>query len=240
MTDQLKQWIQDIEQSVAEKHRGTGYTDSYVAFLDICGMKELVKRPYEELRRIFNVAESGREVYGRSQVAGGRPFISQDHLKMTIMSDALVLSIASDIEHAFSKLIGFSSYLINGLLKVPETPVFLRGGISRGPIFQDANAVFGPGLVDAYNLENSLAKSMRCIVSPDLEQDVSVQEYLASSGCALVADLKDGLHFINFAKADVYESLMRVSAEIIESDVSDNIKDKYKWLIRYVEAQVGA
>ncbi|WP_077531056.1 hypothetical protein [Vreelandella utahensis] len=235
MTDPLKQIIRDVEQGVAKKYAGQCYRDSYVAFLDILGMKELIKRPYGDLRAIFNAAESGRELYSRIQIPGGSPFISEEHLKMTIMSDALVLSIDSEIGYAFSKLIGFSSYLISSLLNALDIPVFLRGGIARGPIYQDSNTVFGPGLVGAYTIENNVAKSMRCVVSPDLDQDTSVQEYLITSGCALVVDPEDELRFIDFAKPDICDRLKKYSSEILESDVNGSVKEKYRWLLRYIE-----
>ena len=128
MTDPLKQMIEEIKANVANKYSKTDYTDSYVAFLDILGMKELVKNPYMNLREIFNAAESGMELYSQIQVSGDNRFISNANLKMNIMSDALVLSIDSKIDNSFSMLIGFSSYLINSLLTNLKKPVFLRGG----------------------------------------------------------------------------------------------------------------
>lgn len=237
MTDPLKQMIQGIEQQVAEKYTGKQYTDSYVAFLDILGMKELIKRPYEDLRLIFNAAETAREFYSGITVSGGPRFISQNHLKMTIMSDALVLSIDSQIDDSFSKLVGFSSSLISKVLKALDIPVFLRGGISRGLIFQDSTTVFGPGLVEAYTLENETAKNMRCVVSRDLEQDSSVQRYLSGKGSALVTDPEDGLRFIGFARAENRDHLLEFASEILDSDDKECVKDKYRWLIKYVESQ---
>lgn len=235
MTDPFKEFIQSVEHSVQEKSVGKGYTESYVAFLDILGMKELIKRPYEDLKAVFDAAEVGRQLYSRMQVARGTHFISPDHLKVTIMSDAIVLSIDVKIDYSFSKLVGFSSYLINSLLRTLDIPIFLRGGISRGLIYQDSDTVFGPGLVDAYNLENDVASGMRCIVSPSLKQDASVQEYLSVSGCALTTDIEDGLYFINFARVDVCSNLVEYATNMIDSDVKDEVKDKYKWLLRYIE-----
>ena len=240
MTDPLEQLTQSIKESVAQKYAGTDYTNSYVAFLDILGMKQLVNRPYLDLRAIFNAAESGMELYGRIQVPDGNQFINQEHLKMTIMSDALVMSIDSGIQQSFSKLIGFSSYLINNLLTALEAPVFMRGGITRGLIFQDGRTVFGPGLVDAYNLENEIAMSMRCIISPELQGEDTVQEYLASPDSALVLDPEDQLYFINFTRPELLDRLKAIASQVIESDTKDDIKNKYRWLSSYLEGRAGA
>lgn len=240
MLDPLKQFIDDTTRRVADRYAATDYTESYVAFLDILGMKSLVNSPYSDLRAIFNTAEAGIEIYSKIRV-GDRQFIGQSHLKIMVMSDALVLSIDSNLDYAFSKLVGFSSYLITNLLKTLESPVFLRGGIIRGLIFHDDRTVFGPGLVEAYNLENEVAKSMRCVVSPELvERDTSVQEYLNHPGCALVSDIDDGLYFIHFAKPEFRDRLRRTAIESIEADIDDKIKYKYRWLLRYAESQLGS
>lgn len=235
MRDPLKELTHQIDEMVIEKYKDTNYSNSYIAFLDILGMKNLVNQSYTDLRTIFNAVESGKELYSQMKVPGGTPFIDKDHLKITIMSDALVLSINSDIDRAFSKLIGFSSYLIIRLLQVLERPIFLRGGITKGTIFHNDNIVFGPGLVDAYNLENDVAKSMRCIISPNLNDDITVQTYLSREGCALITDQEDGLFFINYLSLEIKDHLNNVAIEIIESDVNDNIKDKYKWLKHYID-----
>lgn len=241
MADPLNQYIQDIEREVAEKYSDTDYTESYVAFLDIMGMKELVNRPYAELRNIFNAVESGQALYARIHVAGEGPFISRSHLKMTVMSDAIVLSIDAGIDNAFSKLIGCSSYLIQQLIHTLDDPVFLRGGIVHGDIYQNGNIVFGPGLVAAYKLENEMANSMRCIVSQDLQEDKAVQEYLKSEGCALVVDPDDEMHFIDFVRPENREKLAAKVSQVIESNQkNDEVKEKYRWLRRYLKRADGA
>jgi hypothetical protein len=235
MTDPLQEYIKGCERSVAAKHAGTDYTDSYVAFIDVMGMKELVKRPYGELRQIFNAAEAGKVVYGGIHVPGGHSFIGPDHLRMTIMSDSLVLSIDSRVHQAFPKLVGFSSYLIQKLIEVLDVPVFLRGGMVRGSIFHDGEVVFGPALVAAHDLEKHRAISMRCIVSPDLLEDQAVQDYLHSNGCALVVDQDDGMHFIDFLRPENRERLAAIATQVINSDADDHLKQKYRWLRRHLD-----
>jgi hypothetical protein len=50
LIDPLNLVIRDVEQSVAHKYTGMDYSASYVAVLDILRMKELIKRPYIDLR----------------------------------------------------------------------------------------------------------------------------------------------------------------------------------------------
>lgn len=240
MNDPLKQYLEGIEAKVAQQYAETSYTDSYVALLDILGMKKLVQRPYTDLRAIFNVAESGKKVYGGITGPSGSSFIGQEHLKMTIMSDAIVLSIDCRIDHAFSKLIGFSSYLIHKFITSLDFPVFLRGGITRGQVFHDGSTVFGPALVEAYNLENEVASSMRCIISDTLHSDEAFIAYATTTTNALYKDPKDDKYFIKFAQEDNFDVLLDHAHKMLNSDESTNVKKKYKWLVNYVERAKNA
>lgn len=234
MNDPLKLYAEGIEAKVSQKFAGTSYTDSYVAFLDILGMKELVQKPYTDLRAIFNVAESGKKVYGGITAPSGSSFIGQEHLKMTIMSDTIVLSIDCQIEQAFPKLIGFSSYLIHKFITALDCPIFLRGGITQGQLFHDGNTVFGPALVDAYNLENEVASCMRCVVSKSLSTAPPFCEYIATNRTALIIDPEDGLYFVDFARSELVDILRAFAQKILDSDAKDDVKSKYRWLCRYL------
>lgn len=116
MAGPLKAIIEQMEADIEDHYAGTDYMECYVAFLDIMGMKNLVERPYLDMRRIFNAAESAKKLYGSIGVPDGTRFISEDHLQMTIMSDSIVLSIPTTIDNSFSKIVGFSSYLIQKLI----------------------------------------------------------------------------------------------------------------------------
>jgi hypothetical protein len=155
------------------------------------------------------------------------------------MSDAIVLSIDCHIEQSFSKLIGFSSYLIQNFISALEFPVFLRGGITRGKIFHDGSTVFGPGLVGAYTLENEIARSMRCIISESLKSDPSFVDYIRTAGSALKRDPEDGIHFIHFAKPEFFKRLHDYALDMLDSNARDEIKEKYRWLSRYLAEWKG-
>lgn len=232
MSDALTDYIQSIEKSLEAKYAGTGYLDSYIAFLDIMGMKNLVQTPYQNLRQIFNVIELGKRLYGGIYVGNEQ---WHDFFHTTIMSDSIVLSVDASREHAFSQLIGFSSYIIKQLIQKPEKPVFLRGGITRGFIYQNDDQVFGLGLVKAYELENVIAKSMRCIISKELtESDQQVTKYLATQ-TALVLDPCDDYYFIDFIDDENRGKLKYEADSWIDSESTcESIKEKYRWLKREV------
>lgn len=239
-SDPLKDIIEGNNAAVAAHFAQTGYADAYIAFLDVLGMQKLVSRNYRDLRKLFNVGIAGRELYSKIKVPGGGPVLGPNSLRMTIMSDSIVLSIAETIPHAFSKMAGFSSYLVQGFLTALDTPVYLRGGMTRGEIFQDDTTVFGPGLVDAYKLENDVAKNMRCIASPALASDDAFIEYTQRADHALTKDPADDMYFIKFARPENYDLLEKSAESVLGSDLSDNVKAKYQWLADYVKRERSA
>lgn len=233
--DPLNQMLENIKTDVERKYEGSDYTDSYLIFLDIMGMKELVSESYETLRRVFNVAEIATNIYGNISIGGGDKFLSQDQVKITTMSDSIVISIGSDVDYAFSKLVGISSYIIKNFLTALNFPVFVRGAIVRGEIYQSGATVFGPALTEAYLLESKTAVSMRCILSKPLIKDNSVIEYMETSPAVFQQDAADDFKFINFVTKKNQEVILNYSQSILKSDKPDSVKSKYTWLQSYIK-----
>jgi hypothetical protein len=73
--DPLNLWLENIKTNVEKKYESSGYTDSYLVFLDILGMKNLVNEPFETLRRVLNVAEIATHTYGNISINGGDKFL---------------------------------------------------------------------------------------------------------------------------------------------------------------------
>lgn len=80
--------------------------------------------------------------------------------KKTIIIDAFsgLFSIVSNIKHIWSALI--------------KKGYTVRGAIDFGDIYWDENEIIGPALINAYNLEVSVAKTSRVIVSSDLNANI--------------------------------------------------------------------
>ena len=104
---------------------------------------------------------------------------------MTNLSDAIVLSTSAREVEGISRLLGFTSNVLHELLKLPSGPVFLRGGIARGDIYHEPPFVFGPALVDAYELESQIAGAMRCTIADSLFNYSGFRSYQARGGSHL-------------------------------------------------------
>ncbi len=231
--DPLDQILRQIDESVNSKYPEKKYQDCYVAFLDILGMKNLLDKPYQDLRKIFNSIESTLTLYAMSGLPGGERFLSQNQIRVTVMSDSIVLSIRKEVKNSLSKLLGISSAIINKLINVLDDPVFIRGGISEGQLSHTQFSVFGKGLVESYLLEEKVAVNMRCIISPELYSQVDFKDYIAKND-SLVKDKTDDLYFIKYVN-DINRSKIREYAQLAIKTFSDNNKicEKYKWLLQY-------
>jgi len=233
--DPLNQILDKIKSDVEEKYKNSSYTSSYLVFLDILGMRNLVGKDFETLRKVFNVSEVAINTYGKISIGTGDKFLSDNQVKLTTMSDSIVISINSNIDYAFSKIVGISSYLIKNFITAIDLPIFLRGAIVKGDIYHSGEMVFGPALVDAYTLESQEALNMRCILSKELLLDESVIKYMKASPHVFHQDIVDNYKFISFINTKNKDIISNYSASVLESDESEDVKSKYQWLVRHIE-----
>lgn len=226
----------EIKKIVEQKYKGTDYKENYIAFVDIMGMKSLLKSEYGVLRKIFNNIEVQLRLYNRMSISGEKSFMEQ--VQVSIISDSLVISIECTENNALSKLIGFTSNIINSALDIiDEMPIFYRGGITKGKIYHDDFCVFGPGLSRAYKLESEIAKNFRCIFDESLLQDLQFKNYLETDhkNSTLIIDTNDNYYYINYIKNGDPSKLMKYSKQIVNGKECEKIKDKYRWLLERLE-----
>lgn len=230
--DPLRQMIEGIKQQVEQKYIKEDYKICYVAFLDILGMKNLLKKDYSEIRKIFNTVESALVLYCNTKIEGKENFISKKQIHVTVMSDSIVLSVEKDTKNSFSKILGISSYIIQEILNALDEPVFIRGGLSVGKLSHTQFSVFGPGLSKAYNLENEKADYMRCIIDKDIYDSHDFIEY-KKENTSLIKD-KDDFYFIDFIREGNQKRIKEYAKKVIQQQNDKKILNKYKLLIEYI------
>jgi hypothetical protein len=231
--DPLLGWIESVERAVADRNPETDYAGRYTAFLDVLGMRRIARGPFGIARSLFDAVEAAIGVYSQSLV-DGRPFISNEHVRATVISDSIVLSAQQGDPKALAKLCGFTSYLVHKLIQLPDGPVLLRGGLTKGGLSHDPGLVFGPALVRAYDIERSLQDSMQCIWDPELLDDPQFLTCKAAKGSALVPDPVTGHHMIRIVRDDTRAILSRAAQQILESDPEPKVRAKYEWLEEHI------
>jgi hypothetical protein len=160
------------------------YQEKIVAFLDILGFKEIVKKSESDTTKIELLSYAVEylkglegsdnwnlkliEIEEDAQRKGVRNFDISKITKVTSFSDSVVVSVTvkGNVNEVLSTLIANLAYL--GAIFMEKGMLF-RGGITIGNLIHKSNGtVFGQALIDAYELESRSAKFPRVILSDKL------------------------------------------------------------------------
>jgi len=165
----------------------------YVAFIDILGFSALVKRVHSERHLFEEILAILREVaaYRPEVVEGGPTDLWKNMLSATAFSDNIVLSSEARYSPA---LIAMASSIL--CLRLLGLGVFTRGGITCGSLYHDEHVVFGDALIEAYELERSVARYPRIVL------DRTVASVLLNQPAPGVPDLRridfDGIAHLHY------------------------------------------
>lgn len=142
------------------------YEMRYCAFVDILAFKNLIadldkgKVDVRTMQHIFFTVQT-------------RPFLRASRekpvdLKVQTISDAICVS--SKVEGPSLQWLLFSlSSLTYGLL---EQGYFVRGAVVKGNLYHDDHVVFGNALIRAYELESTVARYPRIMLTKEVAEDI--------------------------------------------------------------------
>ncbi len=223
------------------------YTRSLVTFVDVLGFRDIVsKRSAADVGRIID---------------GLRDLSDEDHqevigLKTVAFSDSVVRALdAARPSGLFYELIT----LLHAQAEAVAKGVFLRGGVVFGDIFVDGGRVFGPGLVEAYDLESKFAVYPRIVVSPGVVKAFESGHLPRAPHHALEWERKyirglltcgdDGVWFVDYLRAfrsevdpeEVYVGWLQAHAKAVRemaeggntSGALNSVALKANWVARY-------
>lgn len=143
------------------------YISSYVAFLDMLGFKNVCSKKEvscQEIKAIFDDIELIKLNFDKTLCNFIISKDVSDKTSFTIMSDSVVIS-APDNDDGLVFLLYLCSFIHNCLL---ENGIPLRGGIAKGDFYKLDNIMYGPALIEAYNLESEFAVYPRTIISDSI------------------------------------------------------------------------
>ncbi|MCF8224266.1 MAG: hypothetical protein K9J30_00155 [Bacteroidales bacterium] len=146
------------------------YENRIVAFIDILGFSSIIKNtmdhsnsssnenPPISVVELFKVFSRIRYLMGVSEPSDDVPLSR----KVSQFSDSIFISFNPDDEpREFNYLLGELLYLH---IELAKHNILIRGGISYGPLVHTDDIIFGPALVQAYQLESRAANSPRIIL----------------------------------------------------------------------------
>jgi len=245
------------------------YKDRLTFFIDILGFKEIIEKTEtdDQLREsLFNVLlsvtsenlklnavgninheiipEDEKEVALRVMEEFSQNIIKQFDIKATQFSDCLVFSVPIENEMACFTIFEAVAKLMTTLHM--KHKLLLRGGVAMGQLCHvEAGPLFGPALVEAYEIESKEAIYPRVMLSPDVAKGVlrtEMHKFMLS-----IFEQQDGQMYISLATA--YDYLAHVSTVFNKKELKENffisknsiheqanidcpqkVKEKYEWL----------
>ena len=217
------------------------YTESYIAFLDILGFKNIVtNKKCVDIYSIFTLINI--RVNSKIEFKLNNETLDVfNNIKYKIMSDSIVLYIDASIPDAFFAMV-YSCQRLQMLLLDLDSPILLRGGIAKGGLFSDGDILFGKGLTDAYLIENNVAIYPRIVFTNHLLEEAQRNYDKISLGVDALSFYKDTDEFrcINFmaiefftdfhVSANYVEKLLSYCQNYIDLSYEVSIREKYLWL----------
>lgn len=230
------------------------YTKRIIAYIDILGFKEHVRKSINNENEADKLLQVMKFIEGTSWKSP-EDDSSGDRIgrEVTVFSSSAVISYSMDFQGAvFLALMD----LIRIQMEMIFQGILFRGGVSVGEMYHDFNTVFGPGVLEAYNLKAANAVYPRILITKEtILEGIShnreqnsydmEMEYVLS----LLRYDKDGFYYIDYLRKyeelnfreDYYMMIGRVRGLIINelANQSDKkILKKYRWLREYYNSTV--
>ena len=148
------------------------YKESYVAFLDVLGFKNMVTNSNDiKLTTYFNEVNTVIEELKKID--------RKKNIGYIVISDSIILTIEKDTDLNKNTSILRQLCIAVGKIqkKLALNDIWLRGAISSGKTFYDQanNQIVGPAYISAYQLEEELAIYPRVILDNRIINDLNFE-----------------------------------------------------------------
>jgi hypothetical protein len=229
--------------------------EAYCAFTDVLGFKEMIKKSSKNNadKKLFDTFFT--TINDELKFMEGPKDVSYSHTELYLIksfTDNVIIGYPITSGDGESEW-GLLSEIISVFqLNMAVKGFFLRGGISFGLLYMDHNIVYGPALIEAYELESEDADDPRIILSPKCKCLLKNHlRYYAKPDFAphtkVLLSARDGHAFINYLDqlldpgCDGYclnfEKLMlhkkQLEEKLIEFRKNNKIWQKYRSLSSY-------
>ena len=208
-----------------------------IAYVDFLGIKERMKKEssYESLHFLKALLTGARRKAAFIQRVN-----AIDDFIIKVFSDNIVIAqkiqddIVSDQIISILNLVSLLQFEAFFQFDFP-----LRGGITIGELFIDDSVVWGTGLIEAYQIENSLANYPRVIVSQKVNDEYENCQEKSLNLFAMIKQDVDGYWFVDYLTAVPNIQLIpKISASLahkaaLHANENDRVKQKINWIISY-------
>jgi hypothetical protein len=150
------------QKAAAEEYRASlHYEQRLVAFVDVLGWRSAVERSVADPEQVQKLGLALTVMQGHGKMLDSIRERFPNSARLSQFSDSIIVSAQLTAE-GFSELLNGISFLSRVF---PWQGLWLRGGITVGPVYHNNNIAFGPAIVEAYELESKKADAPRIILS---------------------------------------------------------------------------
>lgn len=191
------------------------YARKFVAFIDVLGFSELIKRSERE-PDLLDAILGTLSVAGQASPLIGPPNYPKDHsyvdFVQTSFSDSIVISSEASVEGLMTVMEisrAFSCIML-------QSGFLTRGGVSLGSLYHTEGKIIGPAFIEAYKAESTVADYPRIIfdrsalsfLKENIKRDDVIGEYFRST----IRISVDGPYFLHILR-ELEESAIREKEE---------------------------
>lgn len=220
------------------------YEERIIAYIDILGFKNMVKR--HDAAFIKEVLEAPREYFRTNR--------GTKRISTTLFSDSVVISC--DCGNNMEAIVELLEDIYNITFMWMDMHIICRGAVVKGGmIHKDDGLLFGPGFINAVELEKQ-DNFPRIIIHQDIYDAITHHGTVPKThpeGTLALFSLRDtdGVYSFNSLTAPIAKikgTLQREPTEhftllqrIIESGIPHpKLRSKYRWVINKILPDIGA
>ena len=163
------------------------------------------------------------------------PVVPPKDVHIKIMSDSVCIYIPADAEGSLFLLSFMCADFQYRMLKL-DTPILLRGAITKGKLYFNGDILFGPGFVDAYLMEENNASVPRIIINKAIiDEYKSLGNIFPDNMAFRDYDAFFSLEYISFLGAykiekKKYDDLYQYILRVLGSTTDESVRSKFLYL----------
>lgn len=209
--------------------------EHYIAYMDLLGYKTFfIDYPdkVEEFLSFINAAiQNATDYIGKLNISPILSSLGNIEFKYKVFSDNILICLEALDESADQARLLVLLKLVADIQRnfIIRYGLFLRGGITKGPLSFNDSFVFGQGLIDAVILEEKIAKYPRIVINEAIYSQLNNIQLYSKEEADKVAEidkrLNDNEVLTEAEKAMTFQFHCKETASII----MQNMIMKYVW-----------
>lgn len=224
------------------------YEQRIVFFLDILGFRKIVEETEKSGEQIKKILNFINKLNSFKEDSFEESSYSKNTKQVTQFSDTLVISFKiTDNGQLFNTLVEVQHILIDAI----SHGFLIRGGVSLGSLIHTDKILMGPALIEAYDLESSIANYPRIVISQniiDIASQYSIDIHNEQDEKNFIKECLwldcDGYYFIDYfdkiqceiSPDEFYIEYLDYLYNIITTGLNNknlSVLNKYTWMKKY-------